>query len=802
MANLSLFNSIWYLQQNPDVAGAVSAGLIDAKTHFELYGANEGRSPSPLFDPQDYLTSNPDVAQAVRAGLTTAFDHFMQFGVNEGRSPTSLFNEALYLQQNPDVAEAVEAGWMNPVQHLLLYGASEDRVVNPAIHLGLYMDANTDVRQVVANDVMSALEHLIMYGVRESRDLGNGVSLGQFKNDPVFQQALSSGDAWEALTRVNDVAPFIPTFQRPSGWSPAADIPIPTDFVPTSGFKLVVPPEVKVPPGTVLSDDVFKIEQPGGPTAFSDAHTVSVDADSNSMVVDFKQALSNNTESLDALKDAITVSIDGITFVALTIGDTVDIVNGNLVVTFQTLPVSDSLQFNIDSGALKNASGSSNSKPITTSVLDNKTPAIANVAYADNSDTVTLTYTEALRGAVEAGDFVVTLQDDSTVLVNSAVIGEAPNANQITLTLAGPVAADTVKTVSYDAGHGTANSIVDTSGNAAASQIFNAGATIGGNPNTTTLTYSQNVGGAIGSEDFTDNPANVNIAVNDRFTVPKVTAFTPTTQIPAPDTFSGWGDDLVHDNQFEVFYGKYDAGTKIFTVTSTPTVPDLLGATHTFILYDNDTESNLILDGLLVAGAYSENQWYVGGDLGARFLAYDALAETVPYYLSQSNALYGTDAAETIDGQGGGDVIIGGGGADTLTGGAGIDAFIFSRSDSVLDAMDTITDYRASGGSNGGALDIITLTDVEAVVSPQQPVVMDLNSQADLASAVNFMASSNEVDEGLLVFVWGGDTYAYVEHVGSGTEYVETDWVIKISGTPFAVGTYLETLGIDGIQAI
>lgn len=157
---------------------------------------------------------------------------------------------------------------------------------------------------------------------------------------------------------------------------------------------------------------------------------------------------------------------------------------------------------------------------------------------------------------------------------------------------------------------------------------------------------------------------------------------------------------------------------------------------------------------------------------------------------------------ETIDGQGGGDVIVGGGGADTLTGGAGIDAFIFSRSDSVLDAMDTITDYRASGGSNGGALDIITLTDVEAVVSPQQPVVMDLNSQANLASAVNFMASSNVVDEGLLVFVWGGDTYAYVEQVGSGTEYVDTDWVIKISGTPFTVGTALDTLGIDGIQAI
>src|SRR5690606_30280841 len=119
-------------------------------------------------------------------------------------------------------------------------------------------------------------------GVREGRDLGNGVSLGQFQNDPVFLQALAGGNVLQALTRVADVAPFIPTFQRPEGWTPAANTPIPTNFVPTEDFKLIVPPEVTVPPGTDLRDTVFLIEQPnGGSAPFRDNHTVSFDDDTN-----------------------------------------------------------------------------------------------------------------------------------------------------------------------------------------------------------------------------------------------------------------------------------------------------------------------------------------------------------------------------------------------------------------------------------------------------------------------------------------------------------------------------------------
>ena len=84
MAFENLFNEIWYLRHNPDVAAAVEAGLIDAKTHFEQYGRLEGRAPGPLFDPERYLNENPDVRMAVANGLTTAYDHFPNTGSKKG----------------------------------------------------------------------------------------------------------------------------------------------------------------------------------------------------------------------------------------------------------------------------------------------------------------------------------------------------------------------------------------------------------------------------------------------------------------------------------------------------------------------------------------------------------------------------------------------------------------------------------------------------------------------------------------------------------------------------------------------
>lgn len=263
----NLFDESWYLARNPDVAAAIEAGLISsALDHFNLYGKFENRAAGPLFNPSDYLAANPDVAEAVQAGLISAYDHFMQYGASESRSPLSLFDPEFYLAQNPDVAAAVEAGLITATEHFLLYGQGEPRQINPFINLGDYMNANADIAEAAANGAISPLTHLLTHGAAEGRDLGNGINLGIFANDPRFQEAVESGNLQAALERVEEVAPFLPTFEPPADWEPPADTPIPTDFTPPEGTKLVIPPSVNVPDDVELPDNIFEPVTPPAPT--------------------------------------------------------------------------------------------------------------------------------------------------------------------------------------------------------------------------------------------------------------------------------------------------------------------------------------------------------------------------------------------------------------------------------------------------------------------------------------------------------------------------------------------------------
>lgn len=130
------------------------------------------------------------------------------------------------------------------------------------------------------------------------------------------------------------------------------------------------------------------------------------------------------------------------------------------------------------------------------------------------------------------------------------------------------------------------------------------------------------------------------------------------------------------------------------------------------------------------------------------------------------------------------DTLTGGAGVNTLTGGGGTDSFVFSTAgNSTLAAMTTITDYRVSTGANAGAADSIDLTDF-VTVATNINTVQDLSAQVSLASALNVFANASTTNNGLGVFIWGGDTYAYVESTGSTTTYVATDTVIKLSGVP------------------
>lgn len=71
------FDAEWYLRNNLDVAYS----SLDPIEHFLLFGASEGREPSPKFSCKFYRDANPDVAQSNVNPLL----HYLKYGIKEGR---------------------------------------------------------------------------------------------------------------------------------------------------------------------------------------------------------------------------------------------------------------------------------------------------------------------------------------------------------------------------------------------------------------------------------------------------------------------------------------------------------------------------------------------------------------------------------------------------------------------------------------------------------------------------------------------------------------------------------------------
>ena len=112
-----LFDTDWYLAQNPDVAQS----NINPVQHFIEFGWKEARDPNPFFDTDWYLAQNPDVAQS---GVNP-LQHYIEYGAKEGRDPNPFFDTDWYLAQNPDLAQAN----INPLQRYMEYVAEKSEEV-------------------------------------------------------------------------------------------------------------------------------------------------------------------------------------------------------------------------------------------------------------------------------------------------------------------------------------------------------------------------------------------------------------------------------------------------------------------------------------------------------------------------------------------------------------------------------------------------------------------------------------------------------------------------------------------------
>lgn len=137
-----VFDEVYYLSQNPDVANLVASGQFQSGLqHFAIFGVGEERDFRVLsFNDSYYLTQNPGVASLVASGeLPSGLDHFIRFGQFEGRSPGASeqssiplrFDENYYLNQNPDVRDAVEAGlFSSGFEHYIQVGQFQGRLTS------------------------------------------------------------------------------------------------------------------------------------------------------------------------------------------------------------------------------------------------------------------------------------------------------------------------------------------------------------------------------------------------------------------------------------------------------------------------------------------------------------------------------------------------------------------------------------------------------------------------------------------------------------------------------------------------
>lgn len=183
------------------------------------------------------------------------------------------------------------------------------------------------------------------------------------------------------------------------------------------------------------------------------------------------------------------------------------------------------------------------------------------------------------------------------------------------------------------------------------------------------------------------------------------------------------------------------------------------------------------------------------GDLSTITVVNAAAATAVVATTTAGTA--GTAAADVINGGSGNDIIVGGGGNDAITSGAGADTFFFLKPQSIVSGGTTavISDFVTTSTTSG---DRIILGNQAAVVGTVT-TVQDLSGTASFAAAVNAAALGNALDNGTVVFIFGGNEYVYVETTGAGATAATTDFIVQLTGTPAAAGTAITGNFILGV---
>ncbi|WP_445172778.1 PPC domain-containing protein [Microcoleus sp.] len=165
----TLFDSKFYLENNPDVALAFARGTVSSPfDHYRKIGKFENRDPNALFDSSYYLDTNTDLAVSAKLNGFSVADHFIRFGQFERRNPNPFFDVGFYLASNPDVQIAFQTNQFTPFEHYFKVGQLENRKPSVFFDPSFYLEKYPLVAAAVRSGaVKSAIDHYIQFGLQE-----------------------------------------------------------------------------------------------------------------------------------------------------------------------------------------------------------------------------------------------------------------------------------------------------------------------------------------------------------------------------------------------------------------------------------------------------------------------------------------------------------------------------------------------------------------------------------------------------------------------------------------------------------
>ena len=159
MKSSKLFDEVWYLTNNPDVAQA----KVDPFFHYLNYGGFEGRDPGPNFSVNWYLYQYKDVKEV---GIHPLI-HYLKYGKNEGRQPKP--DPIIVYQMGKVSAESIQKALQKayktlkinvPVYHTFLLNGFDQQRYNLTREENLWdtatrlapLEQSKSIRKLIDND--------------------------------------------------------------------------------------------------------------------------------------------------------------------------------------------------------------------------------------------------------------------------------------------------------------------------------------------------------------------------------------------------------------------------------------------------------------------------------------------------------------------------------------------------------------------------------------------------------------------------------------------------------------------------